>query len=149
MFMAILSWCHWLQKNPFATSIRQPELLFSLMATLEIGALDAFYYRLPQEPWFSFPIRPDASQYGAKDQAIGSHSRNSVPFHDFPEDDSLAYSSHGASKDPYGECFPHRLVQRRLAGSGRISWIKEDHNVNTDSVWSCGYYDVMYRRVRS
>lgn len=64
MFMAILSWCHWLQKNPFATSIRQPELLFSLMATLEIGALDAFYCRLPQEPWFhsrSGPIRANTA----------------------------------------------------------------------------------------
>ena len=37
--MTILSWCHWLQNTPFATFIRQSDLLFPLIEGSHIMAL--------------------------------------------------------------------------------------------------------------
>ncbi len=37
--MPILSWCHWLQNTPFATGIRQSDLLFPLIEGSHIMAL--------------------------------------------------------------------------------------------------------------
>lgn len=37
--MYILSWCHWLQNTPFATGIRQSDLLFPLIEGSHIMAL--------------------------------------------------------------------------------------------------------------
>ena len=37
--MPVLSWCHWLQNTPFATGIRQSDLLFPLIEGSHIMAL--------------------------------------------------------------------------------------------------------------
>jgi hypothetical protein len=37
--MSILNWCHWLQNTPFATGIRQSDLLFPLIEGSHIMAL--------------------------------------------------------------------------------------------------------------
>jgi len=68
--MSILSWCHWLQNTPFATGIRQSDLLFPLIEgshimalALSVGLILAFDLRLLRLAFAAEPVSRIMEQF--------------------------------------------------------------------------------------
>ena len=68
--MPILSWCHWLQNTPFATGIRQSDLMFPLIEgshimalALSVGLILAFDLRLLRLAFAEEPVSRIMEQF--------------------------------------------------------------------------------------
>ena len=68
--MSILSWCHWLQNTPFATGIRQSDLLFPLIEgshilalALSVGLILIFDLRLLRLAFAAQPVSRVMEQF--------------------------------------------------------------------------------------
>lgn len=68
--MSILSWCHWLQNTPFATGIRQSDLLFPLIEgshilalALSVGLILIFDLRLLRLAFAAEPVSRVMKQF--------------------------------------------------------------------------------------
>jgi hypothetical protein len=68
--MPILSWCHWLQNTPFATGIRQSDLLFPLIEgshimalSLSVGLILLFDLRLLRLAFAAEPVARIMEQF--------------------------------------------------------------------------------------
>ena len=68
--MPILSWCHWLQNTPFATGIRQSDLLFPLIEgshimalSLSVGLILLFDLRLLRLAFAAEPVTRIMEQF--------------------------------------------------------------------------------------
>lgn len=68
--MPILSWCHWLQNTPFATGIRQSDLLFPLIEgshimalALSVGLILVFDLRLLRLAFAAEPVSRIMEQF--------------------------------------------------------------------------------------
>jgi len=68
--MPILSWCHWLQNTPFATGIRQSDLLFPLIEgshimtlSLSVGLILLFDLRLLRLAFAAEPVTKIMEQF--------------------------------------------------------------------------------------
>ncbi len=68
--MPILSWCHWLQNTPFATGIRQSDLLFPLIEgshimalALSVGLILVFDLRLLRLAFAAEPVSRVMEQF--------------------------------------------------------------------------------------
>lgn len=68
--MPILSWCHWLQNTPFATGIRQSDLLFPLIEgshimtlSLSVGLILLFDLRLLRLAFAAEPVSRIMQQF--------------------------------------------------------------------------------------
>ena len=68
--MSILSWCHWLQNTPFATGIRQSDLLFPLIEgshilalALSVGLILIFDLRLLRLAFAAEPVSRVMEQF--------------------------------------------------------------------------------------
>ena len=68
--MSILSWCHWLQNTPFATGIRQSDLLFPLIEgshilalALSVGLILVFDLRLLRLAFVAEPVSRIMEQF--------------------------------------------------------------------------------------
>src|SRR5579859_5457110 len=69
-FMPLLSWCHWLQNTPFATGIRQSDLLFPLIEgshimalALSVGLILLFDLRLLRVAFAAEPVSRIMEQF--------------------------------------------------------------------------------------
>lgn len=68
--MSILSWCHWLQNTPFATGIRQSDLVFPLIEgshimalALSVGLILIFDLRLLRMAFAAEPVSRIMEQF--------------------------------------------------------------------------------------